>query len=135
MKKHGIPLFERRIFADISRLYHRFRLALDDVNYKNQVFYWEDGKLYRAFLDGEAVFTEEFLYIHFSGRKLGKADFDEEAAMAFFISPEGFCLKEKGCPSKTEILTNNRFPGKIQEAYERNRAKLIFKWKRLKSRI
>ncbi|MBE6924268.1 MAG: hypothetical protein E7466_03390 [Ruminococcaceae bacterium] len=60
-------------------------------NYVNQLFYWEDGHLYRAYLDGNQIRTEEFIYIHFQKKQL--ADRCEGVSNAFFIGREGFFPK------------------------------------------
>ena len=95
--ENNLPMFEERIFADISMIYSRFRLALDDVNYDQQVFYWENGHVYRTYwMNGEQK-TEEFIYIHFKKRKFNKEPFDATSVTAFFIGPNG-------CTEKTEIV-------------------------------
>ena len=91
--KNNISMFEERIFADISMIYKRFRLALDDPNYNKQVFYWENGHIYRKYwIDGKS-FKEEFIYIHFKKRKFNKEGFDASTTTAFYIGPEGFTEK------------------------------------------
>lgn len=134
-KKHGFPYFEKRIFADISRLCRRFRLTKQDPNYENQVFYWENGKVYRTYLEKDGMHTEEFMYIHFSKRHFQKETFKAETAEAFFVGPEGFSLKQKGIPTKEEIVKFNRFSGKYWELLERKKTMFIFKVKRLKKII
>ena len=66
-KKNGFRMFDERIFADISKIYHRFRLAMNDKNYNYQIFCWEDGHIYRYYLEKE-IKRDEFLYIHFKER-------------------------------------------------------------------
>ncbi len=60
-------------------------------NYEKQLFYWENGHLYRAFIDDGQMKEEEYIYIHFQKKKL--KNFCGEIPSAFFIGREGFCEK------------------------------------------
>lgn len=117
--ENKLPMFEERVFADISMIYARFRLALDDPNYDQQVFYWEDGKVYRSYwLDGKEH-REEFIYIHFKKRHFSKESFDASTTKAFFIGPDGFTEKEG--PARIEDVERiNPFHG---AAFERRELK------------
>ena len=127
--ENNLPMFEKRIFADISMLYSRFRLALDDINYDKQVFYWENGHVYRSYwVDGEEH-RDEFIYIHFKKRHFGKETFDTASVKAFFIGPNGFTEKMSKV-NLNDVEKINPFYG---ECYERRELKYM-EWKlRLKS--
>jgi hypothetical protein len=127
--ENNLPMFEERIFADISMLYSRFRLALDDINYDKQVFYWENGHVYRSYWLDEEEHRDEFIYIHFKKRHFGKEAFDAASVKAFFIGPNGFT--EKTAKVKlNDVERINPFYGK---AYECRELKLM-EWKlKLKS--
>ena len=58
-------MFSNRIFAEIKTFHKRFRLKKSDRNYKHQIFYYEDGKIYRAYKKGKKIEKEEYIYIHF----------------------------------------------------------------------
>lgn len=60
-------------------------------NYEKQLFYWENGSLYRAFMEDGQIHAEPFIYIHFQKKKL--RDFCEKMPEAFFIGREGFYEK------------------------------------------
>lgn len=60
-------------------------------NYQKQLFYWENGHLYRAFLADGQICTEEFLYLHFQKKKLRNCC--GRVSDAFFIGREGFFEK------------------------------------------
>lgn len=63
-------------------------------NYEKQLFYWDNGHLYRAFMvDGE-IREEEYIYIHFQKKKL--KNLCGSIPGAFFIGREGFF--EKNAP-------------------------------------
>ena len=115
--ENHIPMFEERIFADISMIYSRFRLALNDPNYDQQVFYWEDGHVYRTYwLNGEEK-TEEFIYIHFKKRKMNEENFDARTTRAFFIGPTGFTEKH-GAAQIQDVEKINPFHGEKFEKKE-----------------
>lgn len=78
------------------------RLEINEAqNYPRQLFYWEDGQLYRAYmLDGE-IRQEPFIYIHFQKKKL--PDCCPEDVEAFFIGRDGFFPKTGPvCPEDLE---------------------------------
>ena len=115
--ENRLSMFEKRIFADISMIYRRFRLALDDTNYDKQVFYWENGRVYRAFCENGTLKQEEFIYIHFKKRTIEKEPFDASTVKAFYIGPEGFT--EKLAPVKVEDIDRiNPFYGEKYEKQE-----------------
>ena len=76
-------MFEKRIFADISMIYKRFRLALDDKNYDKQIFYWENGKVYRSYYLDKDLHKEEFIYIHFKKRKMNIFNLERDKTRYF----------------------------------------------------
>lgn len=129
--ENKLPMFEERIFADISMIYSRFRLALDDVNYDQQVFYWENGHVYRTYWVNDEQKTEEFIYIHFKKRKFDKECFDAASVKAFFIGPNGFTEKT-GPVSREDVGRINPFHGVKYEKKELERQQKMEdkqKWK------
>ena len=76
--KHNFPLYFSRDYADITYGKVRFTLSYFHVpeeltatnNYDKQVFYRENGRVYRAYVKDNQIQTEEFIYIHFSKRKM-----------------------------------------------------------------
>lgn len=117
-KKNNIPMFEKRIFADISMIYKRFRLALNDKNYDQQVFYWENGKIYRSYYLDSKIQDEEFIYIHFKKRKMDILDLEENKTVSFYISSNGFYEKFSKKVKLEDIDKYNHFSGKIKEKAE-----------------
>src|SRR5699024_1768698 len=82
-----------------------------------QVFYWEDGHIYRTYwLDREEK-TEEFIYIHFKKRKFGKEPFDAASIKAFFIGPDGFTEKT-GLVRREDVDRINPYQGVEYEKRE-----------------
>lgn len=120
---NNLPIFVKNVFADIASVYHRYRLievySLDrkPKNYKKQVFYWEKGHVYRAFVDKKDVCTDEFMYIHFKKRPDYQVEFDVAAASGFYITNEGFV--EKAAAIEAAMISKlNPFPGIIHEQWE-----------------
>lgn len=111
------PVFDKRIFADISMIYQRFRLALNDTNYDHQVFYWKNGKVYRDYWSEGERRVEEFIYIHFKKRKFSYPEFDAMTTTSFYICPTGF--HEKVEVSDISIVSKmNPFKGALHEKAE-----------------
>ncbi len=120
-ESNGYPLYTERVFADISVIYSRFRLALKDKNYKYQVFYWENGHVYRAYFDQKKkrIRTDEFAYIHFKKRKNLKILIsDIRNCESFYITEEGFVEKKLGVPSLEDIKKHNPYKGLLYEKVE-----------------
>ena len=119
-----LPMFTKRIFADITNKYRRYRLSelayLDEPvrNYDYQVFYWENGKTYRAYIENGIVTYEEFMYVHFQKRPNYEIDFDVDLVNAFYITNQGFIPKEADVVTKNDIQRYNRFNGVIYEKAE-----------------
>lgn len=117
--KNGFSMFEERIFADISIIYHRFRLALDDINYDYQVFYWTDGHVYREYLDKEGVsHREEFIYIHFKQRHFQKPTFELNGCSSFYIGPNGYSEKKEDNIDLNAVNRYNHYAGRAYESCE-----------------
>ncbi len=96
--KHNIKTYTKKLFANISWRTKELMLG-SDVNYKYQVFYWENGGVYRAYIDdNELIQTEEYMYLHFQGKK-------PKSICANMISPSAFYLTKDKFIVKTEPLT------------------------------
>jgi len=122
--RNGFPIFLNRIFVDIASIYHRYRIIeiypYDDVpkNYKQQLFYWENGKTYRAYYEKGSVKTEEYMYIHFKKRPNFEVTFDPTKENAFYITNRGFFPKDT--EATKEIMSElNPYPGWLYEKYEK----------------
>ncbi len=95
----GIPIYISRDYADITWGSVKFRLSdfclteeqIAVNNYEKQVFYWENGKVYRAYLSDGKIENDEFNYIHFSKRKMPIHGESE----AYYITNKGLFPKKK----------------------------------------
>jgi hypothetical protein len=115
---NGLPMFIKRIFAEIKTYHKRFRLKKCDRNYKHQVFYYENGKIWRAYAGEGGIKTEEFIYIHFRRKLTADAAVSWKELKSFYLSPEGFHEKQPGIPDVKEIERYNHNPGNIYELCE-----------------
>jgi hypothetical protein len=116
-------------------------------NYEHQLFYWEDGALYREYVgdpgvDPEdsaypATQREEFAYLHLQKRLMRAPDFDVSAVRGFYITPDGFVQKVKAVHCLADFLLLN--PGPVRQrstqpgsgAASRTVRKLVRPFKRL----
>lgn len=117
-KKNEFAMFDQRIYADISIIYKRFRLAKKDKNYKKQAFCWEKGHIYRYYLNKNIQNRDEFMYIHFKKRKEMKIVENCETSSCFMISQEGFrplTDKEKSIKYMVNFNTYNGFLYEMKE--------------------
>lgn len=117
-KNNRLKMFTSRIFAEIKTFHKRFRLKKSDKNYKHQVFYYEDGKIYRAYAEKDKIKIQEYIYIHFrrklpADRLIKFGDIED-----FYITNDGFIKKQKGVPTIGEIEKYNCNPGILIENFE-----------------
>lgn len=112
--KNKFPMYTERIYADISKRFKRFTLSLAKDNYKNQVFYWQDGKAYRIYYKKGKEYKEEFIYIHFQKRGFNKTI---SVQRGFYIGPSGFTPKDNiADPSIEDIKRINPYNWKREFA-------------------
>jgi len=90
---HNFPQYHSNCIADIAPP-SRFTIppfqTLSQPNFRDQIFYWYRGKVFRAFLYEGGVWDEEFAYIHFQQRRLPKPSDALVQANSFGIGPRGF---------------------------------------------
>lgn len=113
--KNQFKVFDKRIFADISEIYSRFRLALDDKNYNNQIFYYEKGKIFRSYIEKNNLNKEEFIYIHFKRRNMYNLP---QNKTSFYISKNGFYDIIDNVKIDEVINKYNTYNGKFYEKIE-----------------
>lgn len=124
MQANHKPLFYKRVFADITSICNRFKLSTGSTvdgryepNYKYQIFYWEKGKIFREFFDGEKFQKQEFIYIHLLRRPNYKLTFNPDNVDSFYITPSGFLPKTTD--TTLEVIRNlNPYKGIIYEKCE-----------------
>lgn len=132
-KHNGFPMCDDMPFADISCMHKRLtihRRTSDKYkkpapNYDQQLFYWENGKVFRAYVDKDRkVSVDDFLYIHLPRRKFPDAPETE----AFYCTPTGFEPKTPGTvPGVREIKRLNAWHGRLFEWIEGHIRRKIMK--------
>lgn len=128
-RQNNFPMYEEVPYADISWTHKRFSLhrrssskyCTPAPDYKRQVFYYEGGRIFRAYLDGNGeVCSDQFLYIHLMKRKFPPVGEDVLNSSAFYCTPYGFLPKEPGrLPGKKGIGKLNPYRGLLYETIER----------------
>ncbi|OAA86941.1 DUF6625 family protein [Clostridium ljungdahlii] len=99
--------------ADISRKYHQFRLCAylpkskDQEKFQGQIYYYENNKIYRAYAVDSHIETEEYIYIHFSGRT--PRLFIDKNANIFFITNTGLYPKIAGTVTLNDMQRYNSY--------------------------
>ncbi len=125
INKTGHSMFTKRIFADVSRLWKRIKLAekypgSTDKNHKHQLFYWNNGKVFRAYVENGAIKTEEYIYIHLKKRKYGFSNCNASEINTIFITPDKLECSSDKTPeiTKNRIYSMNKYHGRLYELIE-----------------
>ena len=100
----GVDTYKNRDCVDILPWHDKFLRVESylseeekiNFNYKDQVFFWENGKIYRAAVQNNNIIYNEFNYLHFQKRNLIKHFEDINKVEAFYITKDGFYHKNKG---------------------------------------
>lgn len=118
--RNGISLYSDIDFADVKSSTTRLLFYGDKINPKHFVFYWENGKVKRAYIaeDGN-VKEDEWMYIHLQKRKM--TDYRAQKGNApFYITGKFFLDKTTvGMPSVEEILKLSDYSGEWVEKKEK----------------
>ena len=89
-----IEMYDEYIFADIAVNKYPFIQAdfiendEEKNKSKNSCFTWENGRLYRYFLQNDMILKEEFMYIHLQKRKM--RNYLQGEHNRYLISPNKF---------------------------------------------
>lgn len=105
----GIPTYQNNDFFDLSFKYHHLKrvykgLDLNSINSEYQVFYFENGCVYRGYINSnDEVEIEEGLYLHFQKRN-PKIKISNNRR-GYFILPDSILTKDYfGKPSKEDVI-------------------------------
>lgn len=117
-EKQGIKLLRCKCFVDCDVAYSRYRFVNDERDTAYQVFYWENGRLYRAYLEDGTVRTDEFIYLHF--QKKHPANRIKDAGCAsFYLLPKEFREKQPGVPDAQTVKELSGYHGEEAEQAEK----------------
>ena len=103
-KKNRISWYQKADYADFVVYYSDLQLWHGYKNYEYQIFYWENGHVYRAAIHGDGkIYTNEFVYLHWQKRK-PVPDEGAVGASSFFIFSTRLSVKEQGVPDRETIM-------------------------------
>lgn len=127
--KNNIPhYYNQEAIADIKTAHSCFLIG-DHPNYKKQIFYWNEGHVYRAYLKKNAVKQEEFLYLHFQ-KKNPKPDWgSDEQVSSFYMTSHVFRKRPCKNPTKEELDRFSEYPGRIVFFLEKIKKVIKKLWK------
>lgn len=108
--------YNQEDMADLMTAHKQIKLVRQE-NYHYQVFYWEEGKLFQAYIENKKPEQREFMYLHFQ-KKNPIPRFEKENVEAFYIFHDSFCEKKAGVPKIEEIIKYSHWKGKTYEVYE-----------------
>ena len=111
-----INTYKKRDCVDISPWHYSFKRSETNLtkeerrgfNYEKQVFYWQNGGVYRAYWLKDKIHIDEFNYLHFQKRNLPVNFNNVDNVKAFYITRNGFYEKDISCnPTLKEIMKYN----------------------------
>ena len=100
-------------FCDINVRYKRYKCK-NNHNVKNQIYSWEEGKVYKYSIKNGIVQKEEKMYLHFQ-KKLPSIKIGNQETK-YLIGEKGFVEFEN--INLSTIAKNNKYKGHIYELYE-----------------
>lgn len=104
-KLNNIKWYTEKNFADFYIPYSSFLLN-QRRNYEKQAFYWEDGKVYQAYVEESNVKLEELAFLHWQKRK-PSIGYEAIAHNSYFITPTKLIQKKMGVPTEQDIIRMN----------------------------
>lgn len=132
-RKNGYEYYDKKPYVDISVRYQSKFLFNDlSKNKERQAFFWQDGKVYRAYIDEDGeIKSDEWLYIHFQKKKPQNFILDTLNTNAFWIGPNGFFEKTEDVTVETiekynPNISENQLK-KEEKSYIRKKIKEFFK--------
>ncbi len=121
--KNGVKTYLDEHFLNLDWRSKEF-VAGGIKNYKYQVFYWENGGVYRAYIDNDnSLKTEEYMYLHFQGKKPKSINADKLKPQGFFITKDKFIVKDSLLTAeKIKELSSNKDTLPVDSANPSNRS-------------
>ncbi|MBP5273554.1 MAG: hypothetical protein ILO36_01285, partial [Abditibacteriota bacterium] len=121
----GMKVFDERVFADISKNWKRIKFSerfadSRNVNAPRQLFFWQKGRVFRYWLQGEGIKSEEHLYIHFRKRNYQMPPRLPGEDDAVIVAPGSLLVKKlpDGGPDRQTVCSLNPYRGRLFEAIE-----------------
>lgn len=123
LKKNNFEIYETNLCANMTKANYRMRLveSTSIKNYNQQVFYWENGKIHRAYIYEEKVYIDEFIYLHFQWKSPKNTITNIDELKSFYILSDRFKEKQLGIPTKDIIIELSNFTSAEYEKKEKNK--------------
>lgn len=112
--KEKIKLCFKNNFADIDVKHKRYTLA-NLPNHEKQVFAWENGKIFKYYLENNEIKKEELMYLHFQKKKANIISLDK--AKTIIIGSNGIDVVDN--ITEKEIDKYNPYLGQMPERIEK----------------
>ena len=140
--KNELSFFFKKLFADITPIYKRFQLSEyctingdRQYNYEYQLFYWDNGRVFRAYIDDSAsIAVEELMYIHFRSRPNFDVSESVLSSDSFYITNSGFHIKNSDVTIE-DIQKYNGMKSHLYETIELFRFRLTHLLRRIKRKV
>ena len=118
--RHNIHVYTSPCYADIRVSRRRFCLQSPLTNRPFQVFYWDAGHVYRAYLDdNDEVSVDEYLYLHFQKKSPTSVPQNWPTQSSFYCFGDRFLEKGRpGVPTMNEIRAYSNYRGPVAEFLE-----------------
>lgn len=100
-------------FCDINVRYKRYKCK-NSPNVENQIYSWEEGKIYKYSINKDKILKEEKLYLHFQKKNPSIKINSQEPS--YLIGEKGFVTFEK--VNQDTIKKYNKNKGKLYEKCE-----------------
>lgn len=131
----NIPYFDEVVFADLEKYEPGFVLghfpASEKDKNKYQIFTWENGRLYRNYLQKDGIHRDEFLYIHFFCRPMKYVADRLSANTTYYMYPDVMTdkpigvsaesLKKYGTRNSIAFLANSIWANRHKITWQRIR--------------
>lgn len=94
LREKNKTIFHEELVVDINPNSYLFK-ASNIRNYSNQIFVYDNNKVFQYFLINGIIHKNEFCYIHFQKRDLDFSEFDDPSATYVFTSKKIFKLNKR----------------------------------------
>lgn len=102
-------------YADMYIRYKRYKMGRA-INYKQQAFLWENGKLFRVYENNGILNKEELMYLHFQKKKPNIKV--KDSSYTRLIMGSNYFMELENEISIQDIISCNPYKGKIYEILE-----------------
>lgn len=110
--KNNHPFYTELPIADAARFLSR--ISVFPGNTGPEIYFWKDGRVIRAYQDGDGYKSSEYAYLHFQ-KKHPPHDSGQNYEEGFYIKSKGFQPRKSTFPSLDEIQSETEFSSRFQD--------------------